>query len=214
MGSLVIIFSYLSSGFLQVTRHGWNVYRNNLPKKYSTVDCILNKFLSFSCSYLYLVLLHLTELSTRASHRHRVQCHRNRHSAVSAFRYRTGSPYFGIGLLPASSFSFIPVLDWPAFKNGKKDTPCKSLLQWRGIHPHVHTVDCGKGYNLKSTLLCWKGKHRYVHSTTCWWWKGIHPHVHTFDCGNENTLTSTLLVVETYKPWKVKAGKKSVRQIY
>jgi hypothetical protein len=32
-------------------------------------------------------------------------------SATGAFRYRTGFPYSGIGLVPASAFLFIPVPD-------------------------------------------------------------------------------------------------------
>ncbi len=86
-----------------------------------------------------------------------------------------------------------------------------------GIHLHVHTVGCGKGYILKSTLLVIERNNNltltlltveretFPTSTPCWWWKGTHPHVHTFVCGNECILTSTLLVVDTYIPLKVNA---------
>ncbi len=65
--------------------------------------------------------------------------------------------------------------------------PC---LEWRGIHPHVHTVDCGKRFYLTSTLLvverdrpsylhCWIRKEIHSHVRPGWWWKGIHPNIHT-----------------------------------
>ncbi len=52
-----------------------------------------------------------------AGHRHQGWCRRHRHSTsqsgTGAFRYRTGSSYSDNGLVPASVFFFIPVLDCP-----------------------------------------------------------------------------------------------------
>jgi hypothetical protein len=81
-----------------------------------------------------------------------------------------------------------------------------------GIHPHFHTVDSGKGYNVTSKLLLMEkdtssvhhvyivdcGKiytviHSYLHP--CRWRKGIHPHVFTLTI---HPLTYTLLTVERY----------------
>jgi hypothetical protein len=42
------------------------------------------------------------------------------------------------------------------------------LAKREKIHTHIHTADCGKGYNLTSTLLV-------VESI------GIHPHVYIVD---------------------------------
>ncbi len=49
---------------------------------------------------------------------------------------------------------------------------------WKGIHPYVYIVDCGKGYTLTS-ISAGSGKGYTLMFTPCWWWKGIHPHVHT-----------------------------------
>ncbi len=61
---------------------------------------------------------------------------------TGAFRYRTGPPYSGTGLVPASEFLFIPVPNWleagqsdiPAFKKavgggGERDTQSTPKLQ-------------------------------------------------------------------------------------
>jgi len=42
-------------------------------------------------------------------------------SGTGAFRYRTGSPYSGTGLVPASALLFIPVPDW--LDAGQSDIP-------------------------------------------------------------------------------------------
>ncbi len=63
-------------------------------------------------------------------------------SGTRAFRYRTGSPSSGIGLVPVSAFSFILVPDWPdagksdisAFKKGIRPSRLYCWL-WKVIHP-------------------------------------------------------------------------------
>ncbi len=77
-------------------------------------------------------------------------------SGTGAFRYRTGSSYSGIGMVPASAFLFIPVPDWldagqsdiPAFK--KRGALCTSTFWWlwKGYAVHVQTAGSGKCYTL------------------------------------------------------------------
>ncbi len=55
-------------------------------------------------------------------------------SAIGAYRYRTGSPYFGTGLVPASAL-FNPVPDSPTFRHLKKGT----------YTLHAHTANTGGG---------------------------------------------------------------------
>jgi hypothetical protein len=52
---------------------------------------------------------------------------------------------------------------------------------WKGIHPHVYTVEYGK---------------RYISSSYCWWWQEMHPYVYTVDCGRGYNLMVTLLMVD------------------
>ncbi len=70
---------------------------------------------------------------------------------------------------------------------------------WKGMHPHVYTVDCGKGETLTATPSCGGGRNAPLR-LHCWLWKGIQPHVHTAGGGKECTLTFTLLSVEREKP--------------
>jgi hypothetical protein len=52
-------------------------------------------------------------------------------SGTGAFRYRTGSPYSGTGLVPASLFLIIPVPDW--LNAGQFNIPAFN----KGVHVHT-----------------------------------------------------------------------------
>jgi hypothetical protein len=64
-------------------------------------------------------------------------------AGTGALQNRIGSPYSGTGLVPASTFLFIPLYqtdrmpDSPTFRHLKK-----------GVILHVHTAGCGNGYTL------------------------------------------------------------------
>ncbi len=62
-----------------------------------------------------------------------------------------------------------------------------------GIQPLIHTVHCGKGYNLTFTLLV--GERGTPSHLQCWLWKGMHSHVHhTAGGGKGYTITPTLTI--------------------
>jgi hypothetical protein len=64
--------------------------------------------------------------------------------STGAFRYRTGSPYSGTGLLPASAVQFIPVpVCSPAFRHLK--TLCEDEERYT---LHVYTAGGEEGYTL------------------------------------------------------------------
>ncbi len=94
----------------------------------------------------------------KAGHRHRGQCHLHRHSGIldqsgtGAFLYRTGSPYSGTGLVPASAFcSFRYQTDWmpdsPTFRHLKKrySLHVHTASGRKGHTLHVHTASIGGG---------------------------------------------------------------------
>jgi hypothetical protein len=64
-------------------------------------------------------------------------------SGTGAFRYRTGSPYTGDGLVPASEFLFIPVPDW--LDAGQSDISAfkKSVVVVGGERDPVHVQTAG-----------------------------------------------------------------------
>ncbi len=64
-------------------------------------------------------------------------------SGTRAFRYRTGSPYSGDGLVPASGFLFIPVPDW--LDAGQSDISAfkKSVVVVGGERDPVHVQTAG-----------------------------------------------------------------------
>ncbi len=59
----------------------------------------------------------------------------------SSFRYRIG--YSGTGLVPASAFFFIPVLDW--LDAGQSGIPAfsKTVRRRKGVHVYEYTADDG-----------------------------------------------------------------------
>jgi hypothetical protein len=121
-------------------------------------------------------------------------------SGTGAFQYRTGFPYTGTGLLPASAFSFILVPNWrmpyslafqhlqTLYEGGErpqlpvllKITPC-TLQTMKRNTPCRCTVKC----------LRWKRDAPWtldIH-TAC----GIHPQVHTAGGGKENTMVVNVI---------------------
>jgi len=122
-------------------------------------------------------ILHLSELSSRAAHRHRVQCRRHRHSTVSV-RYRTAP---GIAVLIQSGTG--PVLSadgeegytlTPTLLTVERDTTSSPhYCGGNGYTPTStpHPAGGGKGYTLMSTLLTVEMKTPSL--PHCWWWKRI-----------------------------------------
>jgi hypothetical protein len=129
--------------------------------------------------------------------------------------YRTGYPYPGTGLVPASSFLFIPVPDWPVPE--MSDIPALMKMYTMQIYTtsdgmgytlHVHAAGGGKGTPCTSLLLVVeKGCTQHVYiagfgngyslDVQCpyrWWWKGIQwytMHVHT-SCGGWGTTGKSI----------------------
>jgi hypothetical protein len=109
-------------------------------------------------------------------------------SGTGTFRYRTGSPYSGTGLIPASAFLFILVPDSPTFRHIKKGTHCTSILLAVEM-PYtlqVHSAGCGNGYTLQ------------VHSAGCG--NGYTLQVHSAGCGNGTPCMSILMAMERHRP--------------
>ncbi len=62
-------------------------------------------------------------------------------SNTGAFQYRTGFPYSGTGLVPASEFLFIPVPDWLLLVVVKgKSSALPNCRKWKVIHPRLLMV--------------------------------------------------------------------------
>jgi hypothetical protein len=85
-------------------------------------------------------------------------------SGIEAFRYRTGYPYSGNALFPASVFLFIPVSDWLDAGQSSILGICKTFTKVKkktnslhsdglGYTLHVHTARDGQGYSRTSILL-------------------------------------------------------------
>ncbi len=99
-----------------------------------------------------------TTNSSRGMYKHNKAGHRHggwwrRHpvsqSGTGAFQYRTGSPYSGTGLVPASAFLFIPVPNW--LDAGQSDIQTFK----KGVHPARPYCWRRKGIH-PARLFCWR----------------------------------------------------------
>ncbi len=73
-----------------------------------------------------------------------------------AFRFPTGSPYYGTGLVPASAYFSILVPDWP-----DADSPAFSKTVWRKKEVHPAPLHCWR----------WRGIHpSCTFIQGCWWY--------------------------------------------
>ncbi len=100
-----------------------------------------------------------SELASASALRHLVS-----QSGSGAFQYRTGSPYSGTGLLPASAFMFILILTGCQAVRHSGLKKHFSNVTWDTYTLHVHTVGSGKGLH---PALHTAGNRQGIRDTPC-----------------------------------------------